>query len=291
MGKSVLSGYVMNGRNPLSYLEWGRDSDPTIIFLHGLSGYAYNWCSVAERLASDYHCVSLNLRGHSDSGPSPEGEYTYELFVTDVQALIDGLGIRTFSLVGHSMGGRTAIAYAGTYPERASSIVVVDHAPNLPIEAAMNIKRSFAAIPVEFDSWQAAVDYLQEHSSKALTAEEIVEHAYYVFRPLPGGRATWKLDPEVREEWQRDELPARARTDVWPELQKIACPMLVVKGETTFNLTPELCEQMVQYGPDSSWVEIPGTTHFIVDDDPAGLVAELGPFLGRTLGQPAPRRA
>ncbi|HZP26364.1 MAG TPA: alpha/beta hydrolase [Dehalococcoidia bacterium] len=285
MRKSVLSGYVLNGRNPLSYLEWGRESGPTIIFLHGLSGYAYNWCSVAEPLAADYRCLSLDLRGHGDSGPSPEGEYTYELFVTDVQALIDGLGIETFALVGHSMGGRTAIAYAGTHPGRASSIVVVDHAPNLPMEAALNIKRSFAAIPPEFDSWQAAIDYLREHSSKALSAEEIAEHAFYVFRPIRGGRATWKLDPFVREEWLKDELPSRATTDVWPELQKITCPMLVVKGEVTYNLTAELCEQMVQYGPDSSWVEIPGTSHFIVDDDPAALVAELAPFLQRTLAR------
>jgi pimeloyl-ACP methyl ester carboxylesterase len=239
------------------------------------------WRQVAERLADRYHCLALNVRGHGDSGPALTDAYSYDHFVTDVRALVDGLELPKFAIVGHSMGGRTAIAYAAAYPERTAAIVVVDHAPSMPEEAAWAVKRGMESAPREFDSWDEAVASLKRNR-RSLSESIIDERAFYALRRLPNGRATWKHDPLIIEEWLGPDLPPRGRADLWDRLDGLRCPMLVVKAEKTNQLTPEICDRMVGYGPNSRWVEIPGTTHAVYDDNLDGFLADVEPFLAQT---------
>jgi pimeloyl-ACP methyl ester carboxylesterase len=150
IGPAVRSGYVMNAGNPLNYLEWGAADAPPVVLLHGLRGFAYSWRAIAERLADQYRCVALNLRGHGDSGPSPERDLTIDLYVTDVESLASQLQLARFTLVGHSLGGRVAMAYAAAHPERTRGIVVEDIAPGLTDEGARAIKRGMEATPATF---------------------------------------------------------------------------------------------------------------------------------------------
>ena len=86
----VKSGYISSGPDlQLNYLEWGDPSAPPVLLIIGLTNFAYAWNETA--LADRYRCVALNLRGHGDSGPSPEREYSFDLWDTDVQALGDHL--------------------------------------------------------------------------------------------------------------------------------------------------------------------------------------------------------
>jgi pimeloyl-ACP methyl ester carboxylesterase len=134
LGPAVRSGYVMNTGNPLNYLEWGRPDAPPLVLLHGLRGFAYSWRSVAERLAEQYRCLALNLRGHGDSGPSPVRDLTIDQYVTDVESLATQLQLTRFPVIGHSLGGRVAMAYAAAHPERVQAMVVEDIAPGLTDE-------------------------------------------------------------------------------------------------------------------------------------------------------------
>ncbi|HZP27102.1 MAG TPA: alpha/beta hydrolase [Dehalococcoidia bacterium] len=283
MANAVKSGYVRHGDNMLNYLEWGDESLPPLLLIHGLTGFAYSWRAVAERLSDHYRCIAMNLRGHGDSGPSPEREYSFPLHVTDVQKLLGELGIGELPIVGHSLGGRVAIAYAAAHPERTKAIVVVDIAPGMTDEGAWGIKRGMDNTPAEFDSWEDALAF----ASRMRPRELVEERAAYIFRYLPSGKIAWKYDPLVREEWQGQDLPPRARTHLWQELAAIRCPMLLIKGQDTNQLTPELCEQMVQNGPQSRWLEIPGTTHFVQDDNLEGFLTEVEPFLAQVAGATA----
>jgi pimeloyl-ACP methyl ester carboxylesterase len=283
MSGSVLSGYLLHDGIPLNYLEWGSADSPPVLFLHGLTDHAYVWRPVCERLADRYHCVALSLRGHGDSGPSPQRQYNFALFASDVEALVRHLGWQRFLLVGHSLGGRVSIAYAGSHPQQVIALVVVDVAPQLHEEAAWRIKRTMEATPVEFDSWQAAVDYMAQ--ARPSTPRTIIEErAFYALRPLPNGKVTWKLDPLVREEWLGPGLPPRATADVWAALEQLQCPMLLIKGETSDTLpNADLCERMVRFGRNSRWVEVPGASHWVFDDDLEGFLAVLEPFLAEQL--------
>jgi esterase len=95
--------------------------------LHGLLGSSRNWQSTGADLATRYHVWALDLRNH---GRSPhEAEMSYGAMVNDVLAWMDGQGIAKATLMGHSMGGKVAMALACRHPERVERLVVVDIAP------------------------------------------------------------------------------------------------------------------------------------------------------------------
>ena len=102
-------------------------SGPPLLILHGLFGSGSNWRSVARDLAKDYGVYAVDLRNH---GGSPWADSMgYVEMAEDVGALIEKQGLERPEIVGHSMGGKTAMALALLHPERVGRLVVVDVAP------------------------------------------------------------------------------------------------------------------------------------------------------------------
>jgi len=97
---------------------------PVLFILHGLFGSSDNWQTLAKRFSSDFTVYLVDQRNH---GHSPHGiEHNYDVMVEDFAELIDDLGLDKFNLMGHSMGGKTAIAFAGEYPELLNKLIIVD---------------------------------------------------------------------------------------------------------------------------------------------------------------------
>ena len=111
----------------------GSDSGPVVsgspvFFLHGLLGNAENWASTARELsACGFRCITVDQRNHGSSPHS--SEMSYPLMAADLIRLADSLGIGGFSIIGHSMGGKTAMETALSYPDRVRSLLVADIAP------------------------------------------------------------------------------------------------------------------------------------------------------------------
>lgn len=102
------------------------DGAPLVI-LHGLFGSSTNWRSVARRLSAGHRVLSVDLRNH---GASPWAEtMDYAAMAGDVSRLIARQGLQRPSLIGHSMGGKVAMALALLQPELIERLVVVDIAP------------------------------------------------------------------------------------------------------------------------------------------------------------------
>lgn len=98
-----------------------------IIMLHGLYGSGNNWRGIARALEPEYRMLRPDLRNHGQSPHSPDMDY--RSMAEDVVALMDARGLATSSLVGHSMGGKVAMALALMHPERVERLMVVDIAP------------------------------------------------------------------------------------------------------------------------------------------------------------------
>lgn len=109
----------------LAYRDVG--SGPPLVILHGLFGSGRNWTRLARQLGETWQVFALDLRNHGDS-PWTEG-MSYPALAEDVLAFLDRQGLETATVVGHSMGGKTAMALALLYPERVKALVVVDMAP------------------------------------------------------------------------------------------------------------------------------------------------------------------
>jgi pimeloyl-ACP methyl ester carboxylesterase len=279
----VKSGYISSGPDlQLNYLEWGDPSAPPVLLIIGLTNFAYAWNETALALADRYRCVALNLRGHGDSGPSPEREYSFDLWDTDVQALVTTLELDRPVIMGHSLGGRVAFVYGARHPEHTQGVVVVDVGPGFPEEAAATVQKEFfGKMPADYESWEAGLAYRRLRQSPSISDETLEARAPYALRQLPDGRVIPKHDPLLRDEWLGDKPPARAQahTWLWQDLANLQAPMLIVKGEKTPFLTHELCDQMCATTKgEARWAEIPGTTHAIMDDNLPGFLKEVEPF-------------
>jgi pimeloyl-ACP methyl ester carboxylesterase len=109
----------------LAYQEFG-DGEPLVI-LHGLFGSARNWRSVAQRLAGSYHVYTVDLRNH---GRSPWAEtMTFADMAEDLRLFLDTHDLETAIILGHSVGGKTAMTFALEHPDRTEALIVVDIAP------------------------------------------------------------------------------------------------------------------------------------------------------------------
>lgn len=106
----------------LNYKEFGQ-GDPVII-LHGLFGTSDNWQTIAKKLAEHYTVFILDQRNH---GRSPhDDEFNYHLMAEDLKDFMEQHWIHQARIIGHSMGGKTAMQFALEYPDMVEKLVVVD---------------------------------------------------------------------------------------------------------------------------------------------------------------------
>ena len=123
---------------------------PPVVILHGLFGSGRNWRGVARELAATHRVLTVDLRNH---GGSPWADsMSYLEMADDVKRLIEREGLQRPALMGHSMGGKTAMAVALMHPELVSRLIVVDIAPVVYVDRLS----SFAQAMRDIDTLSAA---------------------------------------------------------------------------------------------------------------------------------------
>jgi len=106
--------------------SYGR-SGPPLIILHGLFGSLDNWATLAKEFAKSFRIFTFDARNH---GRSPHSSViNYEVMADDLLGFMKSHHLDSPHLLGHSMGGKTVMQFALTYPERSDRIMVVDVAP------------------------------------------------------------------------------------------------------------------------------------------------------------------
>src|SRR5262252_10890645 len=78
----------------LHYLDWGNDTKPPLILLHGIGRVAHTFDHLAPHFSPDYHVMAVDMRGHGDSGWSADGAYLVEDYVKDIDGMARQLGLR-----------------------------------------------------------------------------------------------------------------------------------------------------------------------------------------------------
>lgn len=106
----------------LHYRTYGEG--PALIILHGLYGSSDNWVSIAKVLAHHFTVYLIDQRNHGQSPHSDE--HNYNLLKNDLLEFMDVHSIEQAIIMGHSMGGKTAITFAAAHSERVEQLIVVD---------------------------------------------------------------------------------------------------------------------------------------------------------------------
>ncbi len=109
----------------LSYLEWNQGKKP-LILLHGLADLALVWKSLGEHLASDYHIIAPDLRGHGESGKPTKQGYSSTEIIADLEALMEHLGWSSAHILGHSWGAKLAAIWATKHSQLFQNLILVD---------------------------------------------------------------------------------------------------------------------------------------------------------------------
>ena len=258
------------------YTEQGERNAPPLLMLHGVTGHARTWDEEGAALAGRYRVIALDQRGHGDSDPPPDTDYTIATLAGDLTAFVDALGLRSFAIVALSLGGRVAIEYAGTHPERVTRLVVVDIGPDIAPAGRMRVGRMMASTPERFATLDEVVAY-QRANNPRYTEALLRARVKHGVRSLPDGGFTWKYDRGLRDlvrsgKWS-DPI------DLWPAWRALACPTLLVRGSESDILTADIAKAMLDAQPHAHLVEVPDAGHTVPGDQPAAFIALLRSFL------------
>jgi len=267
----------------LHYLEWGEADAPPIVCVHGYTGSADAFNALARQLKDRYRILALDVRGHGESAWSPAGAYSYADQAGDLAEFATRLGLDKFVLIGTSMGGIIAMAYAAEHAGRLSGLVINDIGPE-PEAGTQRITQMVGSRPNEFASLEDAMAYRRSVSPIVASrgADDQRELALGVLRRRPDGRWVWKMDPAYIEE--RVKRGAPARPPLWPALQALPCPTLVVWGKESDVFSEAQARHMVDVLPRGELVTVPGIGHAPTLVEPVVLEA-LDRFLGDLLAR------
>ena len=230
-----------------------------VLLLHGWGSSSEALAGTAAALARMYRVVSVDLPGFGWSAPPPQAWGVFE-YLAHVTALLDHLAIPKAAVLGHSFGGRVAIALAARYPERVARLVLVASAGVRP--------------PRGFKSRMLVA------TAKLLKAGSHL--------PLMGGAMAWALDRWRERVGSQDYRQAGAlrstlvrvvNEDLAPLLPAIKAPTVLLWGDQDREVGRRAVEVMAAQIPEARMVVFPEAGHFPFQDAPEAFQHELIGFL------------
>ncbi|MBW2279657.1 MAG: alpha/beta hydrolase [Deltaproteobacteria bacterium] len=268
----------------LAACEWSVQGVP-LVFVHGYGNDLHVWDEICPTFAPHYRTLAITLRGHGDSDHDPEARYDHGSMARDLEAALDSLGCERAVIVGHSMGGRVAMRFAGDHPERMAGFAIVDSAPELDARGVTRIRLEAKSGPVTFESVEQYAQLLTEHYpvTNPATLRALASHW---LREEPDGRFSMKLDTKLRS-GGRDADPDEMRQAMaeeakrlWSALESLPCPALVVRGAASDVFDPDTADRMVDdVLPNGRLAVVPRSGHSVMLDNPAGFIEVLSDFV------------
>lgn len=238
-------------------------SDLPIVLIHGLFGDLNNLGVLARDLRQDNTVIQIDVRNH---GHSPHSEsMNYQDMAQDVFALLDNLNIANAIIIGHSMGGKIAMAMTALAPERLDKIVVIDMSP-----VAYQVRRH--------DKIFAALDAV--NGSGATQRQEAVE----IMRPLIAeeGVIQFLLKSFKNGQWLFN-LPTIKKTypDIigWQEVPAWHRPVLFIRGGLSPYITDEYRDDIARQFPLATAFIVANAGHWVHSEKPDTVIKAIRRFL------------
>ncbi|MGE0798859.1 MAG: alpha/beta fold hydrolase [Lautropia sp.] len=273
------TGLVPSGDVQIFFRRFGKRAGKTpLLIAHGLSYFSYDWIPVASQLAEDREVVAFDLRGFGDSSWSESRAYDLSDFSSDIVALLDHLGWSDAVLIGHSMGGRICLATAGWQPDRVRALVCLDFAPDVEAPGRRKVAERIGNQPDRFTSVDAALAY---HGYRDVAPQSQLRKRWEAFLRVGPDGLTLKRDLYFRDSFREVLLtgkPQASPIDLWAMLRGLRMPSLFVRGAESDMFASETMDKLRAGNDRASVVQIAGS-HALMDDNPAGLVAEVRQFL------------
>jgi len=244
-------------------------SGPTVVILHGLLGSKRNWQGIAKALAENFHVVAADLRNHAES--PWHADMAYDAMAADVAALIQGMGTGPVSVIGHSMGGKTAMMLALDHAHLVERLVVVDIAPTPSPGHAEGFVEALAAVDLGRFQARREVD--------AHLASDVPDAGIRAFLlqnlDTSGARLAWKpnLSAIMAELDTIVDFP-----DV-PMGRTYDGPTQFIAGANSDYLQPGHHAAARALFPNAEFEVIADAGHWVHAEQPAAFIESVLPFL------------
>ena len=260
---------------PLALASTLAGQGPPALVLHGLFGSGTNWRTIARRLGSRLECHLVDQRNHGRS-PHARG-MDYPALAADMLAYLDARGIDRAGIVGHSMGGKTAMTLALTAPERVRWLVVADIAP--------------APSPSDH---RPILDALRELALGSLASRAAADAALAPAVPDPGLRAFLLRNLVRGDGGLRWRIGLEAIAEALPDLTGFPStapgavfqgPTLFLRGERSDYLTVRHEPRIRALFPRASIDTIADAGHWLHAEQPAAVTHRIARFLDETAAE------
>jgi pimeloyl-ACP methyl ester carboxylesterase len=255
----------------LHFLQTGAVGGSPVCFLHGGAAHAHWFDRVIPGLRDRYQVIALDQRGHGQSQWALPPAYATQDFAEDLRALMGRLGWPRMTLVGHSMGGHNAMAFAAWHPERTAGLVIVDSRPYLPPDRVQPMRERGRRPARVHPSEDAAVAAFRLLPRETVADPGLLAHMARTGLAPANGGFRFRFDPACYAD--------RKPVDCWPLLPRVTAPTLVVRGEHSPVLPLDMAARMLETIPNAELVEIPGAYHHLTLDAPEAFGAALERFL------------
>jgi len=249
------------GFHEIAYTEWGARDRPALVCVHGMTRNGRDFDPLAAALEDRWHiaCPDVVGRGRSDWLPD-YGNYGYPQYMADMTALIARLDVDGVDWLGTSMGGLIGMMLAALPNSPIRRLVINDIGPFIP-KAFLSRLRDYVGKDPRFPDRNALEAYLRQVHAPfgPLDGGQWRHLAEHGARKLEDGGYGLAYDPAIGSAaFSGDEPEDVEMWDIW---DRVACPVLVLRGAQSDLLMPETVKKMMQRGPGCDVEEIEGCGH------------------------------
>ncbi len=251
----------------LSFETYGQ-GEPVII-LHGLFGSARNWRGIARKLSDHYQIFCVDLRNHGNSEHAESMEYME--MADDLRQFIQDRCLEKVAIIGHSMGGKTAMAFALEYEEIVDKLVILDIAPvQYKNEFDQLVDAMLALELSDISSMSRANDLLKPDIRDAGLRLFLLQN---LTREADGFR--WRINlPAIKA-----ALPDIGAFPSFTVSTQYGGPTLFLGGETSAYIQHRDHENISSFFPEADIVSVSSADHWIHADQPQRVIEEIIRFL------------
>jgi esterase len=239
-----------------------------LIILHGLFGSLDNWATLARRFGEHFHVFAFDARNHGRSFHSDE--ISFKAMADDVKEFMNENRLDSAFLLGHSMGGKTAMLFAATFPAMVDRLVVVDIAPRAYDRKHDVILDALTAIdPSKYEDRKRVDEALAEQIPENATRQFLLKN----LARNDSGRFRWKMNLPVIQSHYSEVMNGLSPT------LRFEKPALFITGGKSNYVKEQDIPLIKQMFPQSVVLTIKQAGHWVHADAPVEIYEAVVRFL------------
>src|SRR5690606_2690056 len=222
------------------------------------------WRRALDALSgAGYRVVSLDLRGHGDSGWPPDGDYSLAALCGDLEAVLGTLNGKP-ALVGASLGGSVALTLAGEQPQSVAALVLVDVPPRLEQKGVDHVRRFMMQRPDGFASLEEVAQAVGAYNPRRAPPTDLAGLKKNL-RADADGRWRWHWDPAFMA-GDHDARVAELSDRMRAAAPRVAAPALLVRGQISDVVSHEGVAELQRMIPRLEFVDVADAGHMVAGD-------------------------